>query len=552
VPIAAQLSGTSSLFGYGAPAMKFDIVIAGGGFAGAYCARVLARELGRAEGEKRVALIAERNVFVFQPMLAEVAGASLAPADVVNPLRHFCRGVVVLQGAIQSVDWARRELVLDGGRFTRNHTVAFEHLVLALGSVSDLSIVPGMAEYGWPMRTVTDALRLRAAVINRMEEANLVADPVVKARLLTFVVVGGGYTGVETAGQLHDLVHEAKKFYVNLRDTRERVVLVHSREQLLLEIGPKLGAYAQRVLQDRHIEVRLNTRVVEVTATNVVLSDGNAIPASTVVSTIGNAPNPIVLGVCRQAGVAYERGRVSTEPTMRVPGQTHLWAIGDCAAVPWSDGGETKVAPPTAQFAQRQGEQLGRNLARLLRGQELRPFRHHYLGQLATIGERHAVAEVMGFYFRGFIAWWMWRTIYLAKLPGLARKLRVMMDWTFDIFFEKDISVLLPAPEEVLRPIHLETGELLFENGAPCRAFFFVRKGQVRIETEAGAQLFPVGSVIDQQVLDANSCWRGTATAAESSDLIAFRGRAFELLRTQLRLVPISGEAQLHEAPATK
>src|SRR5690606_12784221 len=164
--------------------MKFDIVIAGGGFAGAYCARALAKALGRTEGERRVALIAERNVLVFQPMLAEVAGSSLSPTDVVNPLRHFCRGVSVLQGTIQQVDWAKRELILDGGRFTRNHVVGFEHLVLARGNVSNLATIPGMPEYAWPMKGVADALRLRAAVINRMEEANLVADPATKARLL--------------------------------------------------------------------------------------------------------------------------------------------------------------------------------------------------------------------------------------------------------------------------------------------------------------------------------------------------------------------------------
>ena len=532
--------------------MKFDIVIAGGGFAGAYCAKTLARSLGRPEGEKRVALISERNVLVFQPMLAEVAGSSLSPADVVNPLRHLCRGVVVLQGTIQAVDWANRQLVLDGGRFTRNHTVAFQHLVLALGGVTDLSIVPGMAEYGWPMRTVSDALRLRAAVINRMEEANLVADPQVKARLLTFIVVGGGYTGVETAGQLHDLVDQAKEFYVNLRNTPARVVLVHSREHLLLEIGAKLGHYARRVLEERRIEVVLNTRVTEVTATKVRLNDGSTIGACTVVSTIGNAPHPIVLSVCRQAGTGCERGRVPTDPSMRVRGQSHLWAAGDCAAVPWDDRGEAKIAPPTAQFAIRQGQQLARNLIRAWRGEELQPFRHRYLGQLASIGQRHAVAEVMGRHFRGFIAWWMWRTIYLGKLPGLARKLRVMIDWTFDVFFEKDISVLFPAPDDVLRAIHLETGELLMEEGSPVRAFFYVRSGEVRFGSVRGERTFGPGSVMDQEQLDEHDCWTGTAVAATSSDLIAFRGRAFELLRTDLRLVPQAARPVAGDAPAKK
>jgi len=164
--------------------MEYDVVIAGGGFAGAYCARALGRALGKSEGERRIALVAERNVLVFQPMLAEVAGSSLSPIDVVNPLRQFCRGVNVLQGTIQRIDWASKTLSLDGGRFTRDHKVGFKHLVLALGSVTDLGSVPGMPEYGWPMKNVSDALRLRAALINRLEEANLVEDPAIRTRLL--------------------------------------------------------------------------------------------------------------------------------------------------------------------------------------------------------------------------------------------------------------------------------------------------------------------------------------------------------------------------------
>lgn len=520
---------------------SYDLVIAGGGFAGAYCARALAKALGKAEGEKRVALIAERNVLVFQPMLAEVAGASLNPTDVVNPLRHYCRGVVVLQGVVQGIDWAGKKLELDGGRFSRNHTIGFKHLVVALGSVTDQSKVPGMAEYGWPMKSVPEALRLRAGVINRLEEANLVDDPVVKERLLTFVVVGGGYTGVETAGQVHDLVKEASRFYVGLRGVKRRVVLVHSRDELLGEIGPELGRYARDVLVSRGVEVRLKTRLTEITATRAHFDDGTFLATSTVVTTIGNAPNPQVLDLCAQLGIETDHGRIPVEPTMRVAGQTHLWSIGDCAAVPWNDRGKQTQAPPTAQFAMRQGKQLGDNLTRVLRGEPdaaLRPFTHRYLGQLASIGERAAVAELMGMHFRGFIAWWMWRTIYLSKLPGLGRKLRVMIDWTFDLFFPRDISVLLPAADEPLRNIHLEDGEVLCERGAVCRAFYYVRRGAMRLEHNDGSvHELPEGSVIDQNLLTPAGRWPGLIRAAVSSSVVVFRGSALELLREELSLV---------------
>lgn len=521
--------------------MKFDVVIAGGGFAGAYCARALGKALGPGQGTRRVALISERNVLVFQPMLAEVVGSSLSPNDVVNPLRQFCRGVDVLQGRIQSIDWSSKQLVVDGGRFTRNHLIHFDHLVLALGSVTDLSRVPGLTEYGWPMKSVADALRLRAALINRLEEANLVDDPAVQARLLTFVIVGGGYTGVETAGQLHALITESKHFYANLRDRAVRVVLVHSQAQLLSEIGPDLGDYARQVLEKNQVEVRLNTRVMEATATRALLSDGTHIETATIVSTVGAGPNPVVVNLCQQLGIPTDKGRVPTEPSLRVAGQTHLWAAGDCAAVPWNDRGTLKVAPPTAQFALRQGRILGQNLAAALRGDAIAPFRYRYLGQLATIGSREAVAEVMGFHFRGFIAWWMWRTIYLGKLPGIMRKLRVVIDWTFELIFTRDISLMLPPPEDVLRAIHLEAGEALIEQGEKPRAFFYLRRGRLVVKGPDGQQTsLERGSVIDQAYLGENSTWPISVTASESSDVIVFRSRAFELLRKELRIVPQS------------
>jgi len=517
--------------------MHYDVVIAGGGFAGAYCAKTLGKALGRA-GEKRVALIAERNVLVFQPMLAEVAGSSLSPTDVVNPLRQFCRHVDVLQGNIRHIDWAKKTLVLDGGRFTRDHEVGFGQLALALGSVTDLSRVPGMTENGWPMKTVADALRLRAAVINRLEEANLVEDPAIRARLLTIVVVGGGYTGVETAGQILDFVNGSRRYYANLRATPLRVVLVHSQAHLLAEIGPKLGDYARRVLEKRGMEILLEKRVAEVTADKAIFTDGGFIETHTVISTIGNAPHPVLLDLCKQLGLETDKGRVPTDSALRVSGHAGLWAAGDCAAVPWNDRGTIKPAPPTAQLALRQGSQLGRNLSRSLRGEEPRPFTYRYLGQLATIGEREAVAEVLGFRFSGFAAWFMWRTIYLAKLPGVMRKLRVMTDWTFELIFPRDLSLVLPPAEDILRAIHLGPGETLFQRGKSCRAFFYLRRGRLALSApDTAPRELAAGAVIDQSELDADGLWRCDAVAVESVDLVAIRGRALQLLQAELRLV---------------
>jgi NADH:ubiquinone reductase (H+-translocating) len=443
-----------------------------------------------------------------------------------------------LQGNIHRIDWARKMLSVDGGRFTRNHEITCDHLVLALGGITDLSRVPGMADHGRPLRTVSDALRLRATIINRLEEANLVEDETVRARLLTFVVVGGGYTGVETAGQLLDFVEGARKFYAHLRMAKMRVVLVHSQAGLLADIGPELGGYALKVLRRRGVEVRLETRVAEVTSAKAIFTDGEFVEAHTIVSTIGNAPHPLTLEVCRQIGLVPDRGRIPTETTLQVRGQTHLWAAGDGAAVLWNDRGTEKPSPPTAQFALRHGAQLGKNLMRALKGQAPQPFTYRYLGQMATIGNREAVAEVMGLHFSGFIAWWMWRTVYLGKLPGLRRKLRVMIGWSFELVFPRDLSLLLPPPEDILRSVHLEKNEALFKRGDACRAFFYLKRGQL-VLTEPGQPMRVLGprAVIDQAELDERGGWRTEAMAGESgADVVVIRGRALALLRTELQL----------------
>ena len=518
--------------------MQYDVVIAGGGFAGAYCARALTKALG-GDAHLRVALIAERNVLVFQPMLAEVAGSSLSPVDVVNPLRLFCRKATVLQGQIQRIDWEKKVLVLDGGRFSRNHELSFKHLVLAMGSVTDLKQVPGMAEYGWPMKSMADALRLRSAMINRLEEANLVDPGPVRDRLLSFVVVGGGYTGVEVAGQLMDLVTSSQRYYSNLKDAKIRVSLVHSGGQLMQEIGAELGDYALEELEKRGIEVRLHSRVVEVTANRVRMDQGEPIEANTIVSTIGTAPNPIVVDLAKQLKIELQKGRVPVLPTLQVPGFEGLWAIGDCASVPWNDRGTAKTAPPTAQLAVRQGQQLGHNLHMALNGGPLKPFTYRYMGQLAAIGDRRAVAEVFGLHCKGFLAWWMWRTIYLAKLPGIARRIRVVIDWTFELIFPRDISILLPPPDDILRAIHLEKGEVLFMAKERSRAFFYIRRGSVQVTAEGTpAKVLGAGTVIDSDYTDHEGHWTLDSVANESSDIVVIRGRARDLLVSELKLMP--------------
>lgn len=540
---AYTMNSTSSL--------KFDVVIAGGGFAGVYCARALARELGE-EAERRVALISDQNFMVFQPMLAEVAGSALSPRHVVNPIRRLCRHVTVLRGSISAIDVPAQQLFLQASDYTEGVTVGFEHLVIALGGIVDLSRVPGMPEHAYLMKNVGDALRLRGAVIDRFEEANVETQLPCQRRLLTFVIVGGGYSGVETAGQILDLAKEMLEYYPRIPEEALKVVLVHSGQHLLPEINPSLGAYCEENLRSRGVELILGARVTTMTAGRVTFGDGRSLETHTVVSTVGNAPHPLITQLCKDGHIECVKGRIITEPTLRVQGQTRLWSAGDCAAVPMYVKPKKEAAadaapsieklapspfeprpfcPPTAQFAVRQGELLGRNLVCALRGSDsLDTFKFTGLGELAAIGHHAAVAEVFGCKFSGFFAWWLWRSIYLMKLPGIERKLRVLMEWTLDLFFPRDIALFQPKPTQILEEMFLEKGDTVVRAGEPALSLYVVKSGQMEIRDSKGQVLRTLvkGEQLGKRTILSGQTWPFDAVAAEPTTLVAISARLFE------------------------
>ena len=506
--------------------LDLEIAIIGGGFAGVYCAKALRQSLGR-RSASRVGIISDENYMVFQPMLPEVAGASISPRHVVNPIRLLCRGTGVYKADVEAIDPGARTLTVRPGPFSNPLTIRFRHLVTALGAVVDLRRVPGMTEHAFLMRNVGDAMKLRATVLSRFEEANLVRDPDRRRRLLTFVVIGGGYSGVETAGQILDLIQGINRYYANVGPDDFRVFLVHSRDHLLPTLSRKLGAYAERVLRRRGLRVILNTRVRALTANNVCLDDDAFIESNTIVSTVGNAPHPLMTRLAEDCGLDTDNGRLRTTETMQVPGHDWLWAAGDCAAVPMSDG---RACPATAQFAMRQGILLGKNLAAVLRAREPRPFRFAGLGELAAIGHRTAVAEILGMRFSGFFAWWLWRTIYLAKLPGLDRKLRVVIDWTLDLFFPRDINLLSPRYTRAIQETHLREGDVLFHAGEPAFSFYVVKEGAVRLTDADGATVKTVGGgeFFGERALLSDMRWRFTATAVQPTTLVGLGSAEFK------------------------
>ncbi len=510
-----------------APARHFDIAIIGGGFAGVYAARKVAKRLGHLN--LTVGLIASENHMVFQPMLAEVVGGSLAPRHVVNPIRLLCRDVDVLKGRVCSVDLEKKVMVVDGGAFTSNVTISFDHLVLAPGADVDLSRIPGMTEHAYLMRNAGDAMKLRASIIERMEEANLVSDAEARRKMLHFVVVGGGYSGVETAGQMQDLIRGVCCYYDNIKPEDSRVTLIHSGDRLLPVLDESLGDYTKHCLEKMGLVVLLNQRVRAVTASSVLLNDGTKLAASLVVCTVGNAPSALIKWLATAGQIPMEKGKILVENTGRVKGLQKVWAGGDCTAFPKAGGG---FCPDTAQFAMREGELIGENIASSVFNQPLEPFLFKGLGELASIGHHMAVANIGGLNFSGIIAWFMWRTIYLAKLPGFDRKLRVLFDWTLELFLPRDITLLTPQYSSPLGAMHLEPGDPLFESGEPAFSLYAVKKGRIDITDEAGEIVKSAGpgDHFGERALLADRIWRFNAKATEASELVAIDARTFDQL----------------------
>ena len=519
-------SETPSGNGSGPFRMKVEVAILGGGFAGVYCGQRLAKTLKRAGlTPDQAVIVSEQNYMVFQPMLAEVAGASIAPRHVVNPIRQLCRGLQVLRGCVESIDLEKKEVLVNTGSFSAGVIIEFSHIVLGLGAEIDLSRVPGMPEHALVMQNVGDAMILRATIISRIEEANAEHREEVRRRLLTFVVVGGGYSGVETAGEILDLLHESARYYENVTKKEIRVVLVHSRDRILHTLGDSLGDYAGRKLRERGLEIRLNERVRAVTSTRVYLHSGETVQTATVISTVGNAPNSAIRAMCGSSEVAHEQHRLLTDEFLRVRGQTTVWAAGDCALVPLA-GKEGEFCPQTAQFAMRQGYALADNLVHALKGETLRPFTFKGLGELASIGHQTAVASIMGMRFSGFIAWFMWRSIYLSKLPGLDRKVRIMIDWTLDIFFPRDINLLSPRYTKLLRQVHLEPDDILFNKGEPAFSLYVVRSGEIELRDEAGTVVRTIeeGDFFGERALVHGGGYLYDAVARGETELVSLGG----------------------------
>ena len=413
------------------------ILILGGGFAGLDAAQQLEKIFSEDE-EVEITLVNQNNYLVFTSMLAEVVASSIDAKHVVIPIRECLKKASFKELEIQKIDLEKKTVTGFHHHTGEMFEIAYGYLVIALGSITGYHGVPGAEEYSFPLKDLSDAMILRSHVIDMFEYADLEEDRESRRKLLTFVVVGGGYTGIEVAAELNDFVESSQRFYKSVGTDEVKVLVVDPGTRIMHEMSEGLADYGLNLLRKRGMEFLLQTRVKAVTSDRVEFEDGNFVETRTPIWAAGTAPQPAV----RKLPCANDRGRIEVNQYLEVPNFPGVWALGDCAQIPDPQTG--KPYPPTAQHATREGKRVAFNVAAAVKRKDKgkKPFKYKAMGMLAPLGRRSAVAEILGLKFSGFIAWFMWRSIYLSKIPGWDRKFRVAIDWFFDIFLPRDIVQL--------------------------------------------------------------------------------------------------------------
>ena len=417
------------------------IVILGGGFGGLYTALELEKRLKR-KRDVTITLLNAENFFLFTPMLPETGASSIATRHIVSPLRKLLRRARFAEVRIEHVDLDARTISARHSLTAKPREFHYDHLVIALGGVTNYFGIPGAEDYSLPFKTLGDAIYVRNHTIDKLEEAAV--EPESVDELLTFVIAGGGLTGVEVTGALNDFVRQAAAYYPEIDRKRIRVMLIEAGPRLMPEMTEELALFSEKVLEKRGVEVLTNTSVTKVEKNAVEISTGGRIATATLIWSAGVAVNPLIAAL----DAPKERGRIRTNEYLEVEGLTNVWALGDCAYIPDRQTG--KPHPPTAQHAVREGKRVARNIAAALGYGKREPFVYRAMGQMAIVGERTGVADVMGHRFSGLFAWFLWRTYYLFWIPQFEKRVRVVLDWTLDMFFTRDLVQLAVSRERGL------------------------------------------------------------------------------------------------------
>ncbi len=413
------------------------IVILGAGFGGLNVAQELSKLLP-AENDGQITLVDRNNFLLFTPMLTEVAGGELDPHHILAPPRLLSPRISFEQGQVHDIDLQNKSVVLDDGDDGgRRRTLKADHIVIALGSVPNFHGIPGVQEHSLGLKSIADAAAIRNRILESLEHASWERNAAVRKELLTFAVGGGGYTGVETMAAVNDLVRSSLKHYPKVSPGEIRTLIIEPGDRLMSELSSDLAAFGQKKLEERGVQVRLETKITRATGNFVELEHGECIPTRMLIWAGGITPNPLIGKLNCKRG---KHGGIVVNQFCAVPEHSGMWALGDCAEVPRPESKDTYA--PTAQNATREGATVARNIVAVLRGQRPEPFQFTPIGEMALVGRHSGVGKIYGHQFSGFLAWAMWRAVYISKMPGMAQRSRILLDWVLDYVFGRNIAEL--------------------------------------------------------------------------------------------------------------
>ena len=510
--------------------MKKRILILGGGFGGVYTAVHLEKLMTAAEREAtEIVIVSRDNYIVFQPLLPEVISGSVELNHVISPIRRLARTARLYSREVEAIDLATRTVKLSPGIKPVASMVAYDHLVIALGTLLDYTKIPGMREHASPFKYLGDALELRNQLVRCLEEAEVEADPELRRALLTFVVAGGGFSGVECIAEMNDFLREAVRSYHHIGEKDLRLVLLQRSDRILPELTEGLSKFAHRLLMKRGVEIQLGSGLAAVSADAVVIENvetrqTQVVRTRTTVATVPAGPHPLL----SMLPLPQERGRIKVDEGMEVPGAPGVWAIGDCALVKQVDG---QFSPATAQHALRQARTCAENILASMRGTKKRVFAFTGLGKMGSLGRRSAVVEVFGIRLTGLIAWMFWRGVYVTKFPGVDGQLRLVVDWILDVFLPRDITQLRLFHEEDVHREHFEPDEKVFDQGDVGDKVYFIVRGEAAVLRD-GQVLATLrhGEMFGEAALVSHHPRNATVRAQTALDLVVVNREAFSEL----------------------
>jgi NADH dehydrogenase len=518
--------------GSGAKGHK-HVVILGGGFGGVYTAKALESLIGGRD-DIEVSLVNRENYFVFQPMLPEIISGQIGLTDMVSPLAHLLPRTNIHVREVEKIDFEKKTVTLSPGFLPRHNVLEYDHLVFALGNVTDFRGLRGLPEHALPFKNLADALNLRNHAIKAIGEAAVEKDERLRKQLLTFVVAGGGFSGVEVVAELNDFVREIAKSYRSIDPKEISIVLLHNQDRILPEMDKSLAVFAQKKLAKNGVEIRFNTKLMAATSEAAILDGGSQIDTRTLVSTVPSSPHPLIQSITTLP--KSKNGKIEVDDEMQVKGTKDVWAVGDCASVPLVTGG---FCPPTAQHALRQGAVIAHNVLASLGHGQRKKYGFKGLGMMGSLGHHSAVAQVFGLHISGFLAWVMWRGIYLMKLPGAARRMRVLLAWIVDYILPPDSVQLKLSSSAGITQEHFEPGQDVFRQGDVGDRIYIILSGEADVvQNREGKEVFctrlKAGEFFGEMAILNGSVRSSTVRCKKPMDALSLPKREFGLLTANL------------------